>query len=77
MHLALKARAGVLSAASRRHTVQTTDPKKPAIEQRWPDDDHDDAQQNAAEQGLVKPQRESESSTAGGRTQRRLPSPTA
>ena len=57
--------------------MQTLDPKKPAIEQRWPDDDHSDAQQGAAEQCPVKPQRESDPSTEGGNSQPRPPRPTA
>jgi hypothetical protein len=56
---------------------QTLDPKKPAIEQRWSDDDHDDAQQDATEHGLVKPQRESDPSTEGGKSQPRPRRPTA
>lgn len=57
--------------------MQNFDPKKPAIEQRWRDDDHDDAQQGAAEQGLVKPQRESDPTTEGGKSQPRPLGPTA
>jgi hypothetical protein len=57
--------------------VQTLDPKKPAIEHRWSDDDHDDAPQDATEQGLVKPQRESHPSNEGGKSQPRPPRATA
>jgi hypothetical protein len=55
--------------------VQTLDPKKPAIEQRWSDDDHDDAPQDATEQGPT-PQRESDPSTEG-KSQPSPPRPTA
>ena len=57
--------------------MQTLDPKKPAIEQCWSDDDHDDALQDATEQGLVKPQGESDPSTEGGKSQPHPPRPTA
>ena len=57
--------------------MQTLDPKKPAIEHRWSDDDHDDAPQDATEQGLVKPQRESHPSNEGGKSQPRPPRATA
>lgn len=57
--------------------MQNFDPKKPAIEQRWRDDDHDDAQQDAAEQGLVKPQRGSDPTTEEDKSQPRPLGPTA